>query len=303
MINGIKIIKFENEKSTQTTFVSYKITDDEFTTEHIHKLSPKDIFLTETNKDGKPKSGLSRTLSIEETIAAQGMISSRLQTFIDLVDTGIPANDAAFLAKSRTKQNEYNRLTQTDENGNPTNGASRALSQEEGIFFVKDTTHCLTPSKVQDFINLVDEGVSMKDTKRLLMRKSIYQRYNELTKTDEEGKPKSGASRILTPQEAIDFISSFLTPNKIQNYIDLIDNGVSPQYAYKLAQARYIVDNYLAYTQTDENGNPKSGLSRVLTPDEAIFAITYKGNKNKMIQEIDLGLIKIPTTKKLDVQT
>ena len=300
MIDGIKVIDIVRDEQLKRTYVTLEEKNDEFVKERIYALAPRDIRATETDEKNKPKYGLTRVLTLEEAIAGKEVNNNKLQTYIDFIDTGMKPTDAANISRSNEKISKYNVLTGIDEQGMPQSGASRVLTQDEAVFFVTDDTHCLTPSKLQDFISLVDDGVSMKDARTLLRRKSILNRYNELTKPNEQGKSQLGASRTLTADEAINFMQGHLNQSKVQNYIDLIDNGVDFETANIIAQSRPNVDMFLSYIQSDENGKPKSGLRRLLTKEEAVYAVHHKGNKNKLVYDFDSGIVTIEKKKRLD---
>ena len=138
----------------------------------------------------------------------------------------------------------------------------------------------------------------MIDTKNMLIRKQTLQKYHTLTKTDKEGKPLSGATRTLSPEEAVGFLYGHLSPSNAQNYINLVDKGVSPQKAYSFAKSNVLTARALFYMQNISS----TGLYRMLTPEESLYAVYYKGDKEKMLRDIDAGRIKIPTEHKLDVQ-
>ena len=78
-------------------------------------INKKGYDLTLTDSEGKPKSGLSRVLTLEEAAMVRDINSSRIQTYIDLLDSGLNASDAVNIAKSEPKFRQYNNLTQTDE--------------------------------------------------------------------------------------------------------------------------------------------------------------------------------------------
>ncbi len=266
----------------------------------ILQLQPSERLLTETDEKGKPKSGLSRVMTEEEAILSREVPSPKRQTYIDLIDSGLSVKDAGYISRSNPKYGQYQTLTTVDEDGKPKTGASRVLTQQEAVFFVKDGAHSLTPSKIQDFIDLVDEGLSFQDCKNILMRKAVLDRYHSLTRADEDGKPKSGASRVLSKKEALTVLYGNLEPKKVQNFIDAVDVGAPPEIAVTLAQSAAMTKSFVSYIKTDETGVPLSGLSRTMTVEEAYYAVFHKGNKERLLFEIDNGIRIIPAISRFD---
>ena len=92
------------------------------------------------------------------------------------------------------------------------------------------------PSKLYQFSYVNNNGIVVD---RYL---SVSKKGYELTLTDSEGYPKSGLSRVLTPEEAA--MAGDIKSSNMQTYIDFIDAGLKVEDAVNIAKSNPKIEFY-----------------------------------------------------------
>lgn len=228
--------------------------------------------------------------------------TEKLQSYIDLIDSGLEPVQSIIISTNEEALNKYRTLT-TPANkegeagflmpdGKMTYLTGTLFPDEAAAVVLHKHFDIFTPEKMQAFIDLRDRtGFSTGEILVYIDKPFQLKRLLKLTTPDEENGStieltdskgsKTVIKRCLSADEAPYALK--MKNEKIKTYVDLLDGGLNPEDAARVASSIHRLNRYMELTTAKEDGRvvlAKDGvetvLPRPLTPDEALTVITYR---------------------------